>query len=169
MFKVSKLIPFALLILCADAQAENSGVNVSANIVAPACSVSVDSVNQKVDLGKGRTADLIKAGDVTKWTSFNVNFEACPESVKTVTATFSGAPDTDAPLYYLNTGTSTHVAIEVTDETGTQELSDGKTLSTGVDATHKASLVLKSRMITPQGNATPGSVSGVLELSFVFK
>ncbi|MCS2153792.1 hypothetical protein MUU49_14635 [Scandinavium goeteborgense] len=169
MFKVCKLCTFALIVITAGAQAEDAGVNVRANILAPACSVSVGSANQKIDLGKGRTTDLIKAGDATKWTLFSVNFEACPQSVTNVTATLSGAPATDAPEYYLNTGSSNNVAIEVTDEAGTQVLSNGKTLSTGVDANHKATLAFKSRMITPKGNATSGSVIGVLQLTYTFK
>lgn len=144
-------------------------MNVHANILAPTCTVSVDSLRQNVDLGKGRTADLTHAGDATEWTSFSVNFEACPQSVTTVTTTFSGGTDPDAPEYYLNTGTSTHVAIEVTDETGTQKLSNGKAFSTAVDASHNATLALKSRMVTPTGNATSGSVTGALQLCFSFK
>ncbi|WP_147295675.1 hypothetical protein [Buttiauxella agrestis] len=82
----------------------------------------------------------------------------------TVTVTLTGSLEPDVPEHYINTGTTTHVAIEVMDVASTQAMSNGKTLTIGINTEHKTSLALKSRMITPNGKATSGSVIGLTQL-----
>lgn len=163
---VLRLLPLCMLVT-ATAYADTA-VNVSANILESSCKVAASSLEQSVDLGKGRVADLIQASDATAWKAFSVEFTDCPDSVTQVVATLNGAPDVDAAKYYLNTGTAKKVAIEVQNAEGNLQLSNGKSLTTTVDEHHNAALLMKGRMISPTGVATPGSVVALLELSFDF-
>ncbi len=149
--------------------AADTVVNVTANILASSCDIAAGSVDQNVDLGKGRLADLTHAKDATPWTSFSVELTHCPTSASTVTATMSGTPVQSAPEYYLNTGTATDIAIEVMDEAGQTPLGNGATLNIPVDAQRNAVFSLKGRMISLTGKPTSGTVAGVMDLSFTLK
>lgn len=148
--------------------ATDTTVDVSANILESSCKIATRSVEQSVYLGKGRVADLMQAKDATEWKEFSILLEDCPDSVSKVVVTVSGAPDVDAPDYYLNTGTAKKVAIDVQNATDETQLSNGKTATTTVDQNHNAALQFKGRMITPTGGTTSGSVVALLELSFEF-
>ena len=67
-----------------------------------------------------------------------------------------------------NTGSSKHVAIEVADDTGSR-ISNGSVRNMAVDSQQQAKMVLKGRMISPQGKAISGSVSSLMELAFGYK
>lgn len=148
--------------------ADESHVNINANIVAATCKIAATSVNQTVDLGKGRIADLTEKNAATQWQDFSVELTDCPASVTEVTATISGTPDTLAAEYYRNTGSAGGVAIDVMDILGNEHLSNGKTLTTPVDTNQNALLKMKGRMISPEGHTTSGSVAAAIELNFDF-
>lgn len=150
-------------------QAADTAVTVTAVIKASSCKIAASSIEQSVDLGEGRVADLKQANEATKWKSFSVELTNCPDSVTQVVATVSGEPDTDVANYFLNTGTAKKVAIEVKNATDEAQISNGKTVTTTVDQAHNAALQLKGRMITPTGGATSGSVVALMDFSFEFK
>ncbi|ENA0608719.1 type 1 fimbrial protein [Enterobacter bugandensis] len=149
--------------------AADSQLNISANIVAPTCKIAATSVNQRVDLGKGRIVDLNQPNAATAWKSFKVELNDCPDSLREVVATFSGTPDVKAADYYLNSGTANDIAVEVKDAADKFILSNGSTITTSVDTQHNAAFDMKGRMITPSGKPTSGSVSATIELSFTFR
>lgn len=151
------------------AQAENTTVTVSATIVQSSCKVAAQSVEQNVDLGKGRVADLKQAREATAWKPFSVELTDCPDTVKQVVATVSGTPDVDAPELFLNTGTANQVAVDIQNVVNETQVSNGKTVTVQVDQNHNAAFQFQGRMITPTGGATSGSVVALMELSFEFK
>lgn len=156
------------------ASASDSTVNVTASIVASPCKVASDSVVE-VDLGKVWTSELTDANDASKWVAFQINLVDCPVNTTQVTATMSGSPDPDFPDYYINTGSTDgsssgkNVAIDVMDEAGLLQLSNGKTMTVNVDNSHAAVFNMKSRMITPTGKATSGKVAGAMEVTMTYQ
>lgn len=163
------MLLLAALLHAPCASAEGSVVSIKASILASSCNIATDSVEQTVDLGKGRIADLTHPGDATQWKAFAVNLTDCPVSAKGVEATLSGVPDTTVSDYYLNTGTAHHVAIEIMDSKGLVELGNGKTLTVSVDPLRKATFNLKGRMIATDAMPQAGTVTGMAELSFTLK
>lgn len=161
-------LAFAIL-LPSVAMANESAVDVSANIVATPCTIASGSSEQNVDLGEVWTSQLAKPNDATDWKTFSVSLINCPASTTQVTATMSGTPDITSDDYYLNTGDSKNVAIDIAEATGDQNLSNGKTLTLPVDSNHSATFKMKGRMITPTGKATSGSVTGLMQLTFAFR
>lgn len=151
------------------AQAADTVVNVSAVIKESSCKIAASSIEQSVDLGKGRVADLKQANAVTEWKPFSVELTDCPDSVTQVVATVSGVPDTNVANDFLNTGTAKNVVIEVKNAVDETSISNGKTVTTAVDQAHNAALQFKGRMMTPTGGATSGSVVALMEFSFEFK
>lgn len=151
------------------AQAADTVVNVSAVIKESSCKIAASSIEQSVDLGKGRVADLKQANEATEWKPFSVELTDCPDSVTQVVATVSGVPDKNVADNFLNTGTAKNVAIEVKNVVDEIPISNGKTVTTTVDQAHNAALLFKGRMITPTGGATSGSVLALMEFSFEFK
>lgn len=154
-------------------EGNSAQINVSATIEESVCTVvNPYSDTNSVYLGKMRTADMHDAGNVGQWMPFNIELVNCPTQKKTVTMTITGPTD-DNMAYYKNESDTTNtqnVAIELSDETGTKDLSNGKTYDMAIDqALHAATFAFKARMITPKGNAQVGPVSGHVELSFTYQ
>lgn len=147
---------------------EGTAVNISANIVASPCIPSEDTVQGNVSLGSFYTYHLSNSGDATDWVPFTLKLTDCPATTTAVTVSFSGESDGSNPDYFKNMGTSSNVAIEIQD-TKAGRVRNGATRLITVNPSHTASLDLQSRMMTPQGNATAGSVTGLVELSFSYQ
>ncbi|MNB70434.1 S-fimbrial adhesin protein SfaS precursor [compost metagenome] len=162
-------LPLLLGVSSSFAQATDTVISVSAVIKESSCKVAASSIEQSVDLGKGRVADLKQANAATEWKPFSVELTDCPDSVTQVVATVSGTPDKDRAEDFLNTGTAKKVAVEVKNAADDAQISNGKTVTTTVDQAHNAALQFKGRMITPTGGATSGSVAALMEFSFEFK
>lgn len=141
---------------------------ITGSVLASPCTITPDTVKGDVNLGKVYTNRLHSAGDATDWTAFSLNLTECPSTTTKVVVHFTGTSDPDYPVFFKNTGTSERVAIEVADNTGTR-LSNNSVRNLTVDSQHQAKMDLKGRMTSPQGEATSGSVSGVMELSFDFQ
>lgn len=145
-----------------------SELTVTGTVKAAPCTVAPDTLQGNVDLGKVYTNRLHSAGDSADWSAFTLNLTDCPATTTKIVVHFSGTPDTDYPVYFQNTGASTHVAIEVADTQGAR-ISNTSVRNLTVNAEHQAKIDLKGRMISPQGEATAGSVSGLMELAFEFQ
>lgn len=157
------------LVIASPAGASDMALNISANVVASPCVVTTTELN--VDLGqKLWTSELAKANDATDWVAFSFNLTGCPDSTTKVVATMSGDPDPTFPDYYQNAGDSKNVAIDVMDDTGQQQLSNGKTMTVAVDnKQHTAVFNMKGRVISPAGGGTSGAVKGHMELTLAYQ
>lgn len=147
---------------------EGTALNISANIVASPCIPSEDTVQGNVSLGSFYTYHLSNSGDATDWVPFAIRLTDCPVTTTALTVSFTGEPDGSNPDVFKNMGTSSNVAIEIQDTKGSI-IRNGATRVLTVNPSHNASLDLQSRMMTPQGNATAGSVTGLVELSFSYQ
>jgi minor fimbrial subunit len=151
------------------ASAPAGNVTITANVVASPCIIASDTLKKDVVLGHFFTSSLKHAADVTDWVPFTLNLEGCPATTTQVVVYFKGEPDTIEPSFFRNVGSSEHIAIEVNDSLGVL-VSNGTSLTVDVDKNqHTAKVDLMGRMITPEGNASAGTVKGILELSFNFK
>ncbi|MCY1697938.1 fimbrial protein [Lelliottia sp. SL45] len=158
-----------LLISASNAFAdEGTALNISANIVASPCTLSEDTVHGKVPLGSFYTNELSNRGDATGWVPFALKLTECPVTTTAVSVVFTGDADESNPDFFKNMGSSSHVAIEIKD-TGGSIVRNGATRTITVNPSHDAVLDLQSRMVTPQGSATAGSVTGLVELSFSYQ
>ncbi|MFO6296912.1 fimbrial protein [Rahnella selenatireducens] len=146
----------------------DASLNISANIVASPCIVNNSTIDGKVALGRFFTNQLRNPGDATQWVSFSLELNSCPQQTTKVVVDFKGEPYPTRENLFSNSGGSTQVAIEVADVQG-GAISNESTREIKVDALHNAILPLKSRMVTPEGNATSGSVSGTIEVSFAYQ
>lgn len=145
-----------------------SDLTISGNVVAYSCSIAPDTVEGDVDLGKVLSLRLLSAGDSADWSAFSLKLTDCPPTITKVIVHFTGTPDPDYPVYFKNSGSSERVAIEVEDTSGGR-ISNSSERTLNVDAQQQARIDLKGRIITPQGAATSGSVTGVMELAFDFQ
>lgn len=153
------------------ALAESNGdseLNISGKVVAPSCTIAPDTVNGNVDLGEVLSERLQSAGSFSAWSQFSLNLTECPATTTEVVVYLLRGQDPDYPVYFKNTGSSKHVAIEVADDTGSR-ISNGSVRNMAVDSQQQAKMVLKGRMISPQGKAISGSVSSLMELAFGYK
>jgi minor fimbrial subunit len=129
-----------------------------------------------VDLGNVPALDLNSANTHSVWAPFSIQLVRCPTDMTKATITFSGTPDPNNNLYYINTDTSTGAAKNVAVQLAQQTDNSGALLSTGsqmtVDvspATHDGKFDLKARMITPRGKVTPGSVAAHVDFMIEYQ
>ncbi|WP_279204673.1 fimbrial protein [Obesumbacterium proteus] len=147
--------------------ASDTSLGVNATVVASPCTVEA-SANQDVDLGSFYSNMLNSPGSTTDWANFTIDLSSCPTSTRSVDMTLSGEAE-GTTKYFKNTGgSSTNVAIEITaQQAGATTLGPGDTFNVAVvQATHQASFPLRAHMISPQGGATSGTVSGAVEITF---
>lgn len=168
-----------LLTVSGSVQAVNSShvqITVQGTIAGSTCNV-VGGPAQTVNLGEVGVAILGSANDAWQWVNFPITLEHCPIGMARATITFTGEPDPDNALFFINTAVSTgespaadNVAIELAPRTGYEFLSNGSKMVTGVNSTtHKAFFELRARMITPTGRATPGRVSGHVDFTVEYQ
>jgi len=161
---------FALLLISASNAFADEGtaLNISASIVASPCTLSEDTVHGNVSLGSFYTNELSNRGDATGWVPFALKLMECPVTTTAVSVVFTGESDESNPDFFKNMGSSSHVAIEIKDTAGSI-VRNGASRTMTVSPSHDAVLDLQSRMVTPQGGATAGSVTGLVELSFSYQ
>lgn len=152
--------------LTAGAESD-SELAITGNVLASPCVIAPDTIKGDVDLGSAFSNRLHNAGDSADWAVFSLNLTDCPVTTTNVVVHFTGIPDPDYPAFFKNTGTSNNVAIEVVDSASVR-ISNSSVRNLKVGSDHQAKIDLKGRMTSPQGGATSGAVSGLIELSFDF-
>lgn len=146
----------------------DSALAITGNVLASPCIIAPDTVKGDVDLGEVFSSRLHNAGDSADWAAFSLNLTDCPATTTKVVVHFTGTPDPDYPVFFTNTGSSEHVAIEVADATGVR-VSNNSVRDLSVNSQHQAKMDLKGRVTSPQGEATSGTVAGIMEVSFDFQ
>lgn len=145
-------------------------LDISGDVIAFPCEVDIDSVNKTVDLGTASVTGLSRAGSAHTWKSFDIKVINCPETVNSITATFSGVPSGTAGNLYANTGDAKNVAVQVAQRSNTSIIQgNGSTMKANVDsASHGALFPLVARVFSEQGNAQSGTLASVMELNFSY-
>lgn len=167
-YVASLLTLFSLCIPLSTWAEGGSELAVTGTVVASPCTIAPDTIKGDVDLGKVFTNSLHIAGDSTSWVNFSLNLNECPPTTTKVVVHFTGEPDPDYPVYFNNTGTSKNAVIEVADDAGGR-ISNTSVRNLTVNSQHQAKIDLRGRMVSPKGDTTAGSVSGLMELAFDFQ
>lgn len=176
-FNVSNKVNMPALMLWLAAAAALSSpasadtqLNITGNIKASPCSIDLPSGGLNVDLGQNILASsLVEAGSSTGWKPFSIVLSQCPASTSVATMTLNGTPDEVASNMYENTGTATQVQIEVQNDAGTT-LGNASQMQKSVDATSRGTTFdMLARVYSTQGNATPGTIVGTMQVTFTYQ
>lgn len=104
--------------------ANSATVNFSGLVVASTCTPSWAGKNTEVNFGNVAATEFGTAmGTAAKSRDFTLSLTDCDESIKNVTVTANGTPDSDDAEAYQNTGEATGVGIEL--KTGNDVLKNG--------------------------------------------
>lgn len=145
-------------------------VNITGKVKSSPCTVDTASVNQTVDFGQIQNSNLQTAGEVSDWQPFEVKLVNCPTSTTAATVTFTGTPSTEDATLYANAGTATNVAVQMAqDNDRTQIQGNGSSMATTIDAQSNAIYNLAARLKTPTGNASAGTISSVVLMTFTYQ
>ncbi|RSZ31173.1 MULTISPECIES: fimbrial protein [unclassified Variovorax] len=133
-FVIAKFAALAAVgLLSQGAFAADGTINFTGEIVDAPCSISPNSQNMTVPLGKvsrtafdGATAGTAVVGKKATPAKFTIDLLGCGATAKGATVTFTGTADTDATLLRLanagqvGVGAASGVAIELGDSAGTK-------------------------------------------------
>lgn len=166
-------IKFWMLLICvfSDIAFSASPVDVHfhGTISDASCQLDPDSTSLSIDLGSIYNKDLADAGTGSSWKSADIKLINCPTSLKTITAKFTGTPDTDDPTLYKNLEDSLNVSVELQDRNTQLELGNNSEDSINTDSSGAAIFNLRARAKTVNGNATPGNIKSIIEVTFSYK
>ncbi|MFV8846527.1 fimbrial protein [Serratia fonticola] len=163
----------ALLVITAGynvAMADPVNINITGRVVSSPCVVNNNNSDLNVDLGQTiQASTLATAGAGTTPTPFNLSLTACPVGTNNVTVTFTGTaaanPQTNM---YLNTGTATPLAVELSSGGLGTILGNNSTLTMPVLGNRTVTFPLLARAVTSTGNVTAGSIVAVIQANFTY-
>ena len=137
-------------------------VHFKGEIIDSPCSISPESADQTVDLGQISSSQLKDSG-VSTPVSFDIQLQNCDiETYKTVTAVWSGTPDTYAPDYWGITGTAEGASIVLRDASAKEIKLGEETAPTNLTADNTS--IAMSAFLKGNGQAVvPGSFTGVAD------
>ncbi|QGU12669.1 type 1 fimbrial protein [Leclercia sp. J807] len=146
-------------------------LNITGTIKASPCKIDVPAGGVNVDLGQNIMAgDLSEAKSATEWKPIAIAVSECPATTSKVTMALSGTADTDEPDMYKNNGTAEQVQIQLQNTASGQALGNASTLVQDVESTSKGTTFnMQARAYSSKGNATPGSILGVVQLTFTYQ
>ena len=159
-----------MLLLMVPAVHAVSKIVITGNIKAAPC--EIDGANDTVSVNLGddiSAAVLATSGAFSPWVEFPLTLKNCPSTTTSVVATFSGTAADEGASLYKSTGSSRRVQIELQNSQGAN-LGNGKSMTQSVNrATNEAKFNLRARAYSTNGGSTPGSIEGVLQVTFVYQ
>lgn len=156
---------FLLLISSSTFAAVDSNIRIRGKVTAVPCTVLTENVS--VELGDLYTFDLVLPGAYSVWKETQLKIVNCPNNATKVTATFKGT--SDGANYYKNLGTSNNLQLELQSDDGVS-LHNGATKVVGVNnSTKDAIFPLRVRAITVNGNASQGTISSIIEVTYKYE
>lgn len=170
--KVALAMGLSMAMFAGFANAAASGTNVGGQghgtvhfkgeIIDSPCSIAPESADQTVDLGQISSSQL-KNNGVSTPVSFDIQLQNCDiETYKTVTAVWSGTPDTNAPEYWGITGTAEGASIVLRDASAKEIKLGEETAATTLTADNTS--IAMSAFLKGNGkNVVPGSFTGVAD------
>lgn len=167
--KISASLPLIAAMLFQTASADTQ-LNITGTIKASPCNVNVPVGGVNVDLGQNiMAATLAEAESATDWKPISIEINNCPAATTSATMTLNGTVDTIKPEMYKNTGTASNVQIELQSTTG-DALGNASTMIQTINtATRGAIFSMQARAYSSTGNATPGTIAGVVQLTFTYQ
>ncbi|MNG70003.1 S-fimbrial adhesin protein SfaS precursor [compost metagenome] len=173
MNKHIKRAVMALVIMAAGynvARADPVSIAIAGRVVASPCVIDGNGSELAVNLGNSiQSATLATAGAGSTPTTFNLSLTGCPAGTKNVKVTFTGtAAAAPQANMYLNTGTATPLAIELSQQGTGTILGNGSSLTQAVQADKTVTYALSARAVTATGNVLPGIVMAVILADFTY-
>lgn len=151
-------------------EANSVNIDITGTVVASPCVVNGGNESLDVKLGDNIQADSLSAnGSSTDWKEFTLTLTGCPVSTSSFSVAFSGTADADTTKY-LNTGSATNLALELTTEDGAMTLSNGTSLENVAipSNTHAYDLQLRTRAVS-KGDVAPGTIVGQVQATFTYQ
>lgn len=166
MFLLCKNLALSLIVCLISFSAFTADVTVTVNgkVIAKPCTIVTSDMN--IDIGDLFTFNLVSPGSSSEWHDFNLKLSNCPVGTSRVKATFSGSADSSG--YYRNSGTAGNIQIQLQDDAG-MDLKNGSSKEVSVkDSDKSADLPLKVRVLSVQGNATQGTIQGIIDVIYTY-
>lgn len=165
---IAAFMAFGVVSAANAADQGNGSVTFKGSIIEAPCSISADSIDQTVQLGQVSAAALASGGTSTP-KNFSVLLESCAlETLKTVTATFTGAAGVDGRLGV--TGTAKGASIAMTDGANNVitlgQASKAQSLQDGNNS------LIFSAYLQGDGDTTtvvPGDFTGVTDFTLAYQ
>lgn len=156
--------------------ADSSVINITATVVASPCQVSTPNIT--IPLGDVEASVLEAPNSYNDWStatdSSTIKLINCPVGTTEVDMVFTGTPDlNDGTDTFLNAetgvGAATNVSIQMRYASSVTISNNSLVPAHPSTTTHDVSLPLEARLHTKNGNVTPGSVSAVINVAFIYK
>lgn len=170
---ITPLIALLYITSMGAALAHDVTVNINGTITNTTCSVSSDSIDKQVNLGRFWNAYPLHIGTVSQAVSFSINLENCGAVSKGVQVSFSGTPDTDVPNYFKldppSADSASGFAIKLMDE-NKKLISVGDTskvysIANGATTT---SLLFYAQMVETNSNIKTGIVRSSATFKMIY-
>lgn len=147
--------------------ADNTAINIKANIVASPC--TVDTTTLDIDLGDIQASTMEAAGSTSPWSALNnIHLSNCPLTTQGVQATFSGTPATNGDTNgYKNTGTDSFISVQLMDANNVYLVNGHKTGFRTIQS-KSVDFPVKARLYTSAA-AQPGAVAATVTVSFEYE
>lgn len=169
MKKYISVIILTLFYICnASADTVSATIEVTAKITALPCVVDTDTVNKPVDLGSV-FAHNMTAGTGSEWKEFELSVHDCPANWTKAVVTFTGTPAAEDG-YFANSGTGADgLVLQITDRSHSVNYGNNDQMTVDIDTDRRASFPLAARMYSPEGSASAGDFSSVIQIDFTYQ
>lgn len=151
--------------------ADNYTFNIKANLTTSSCTVDTENLTFNLYMN---AVDLETAGSSSDWQALPgqvIKLSNCFGGTHSVDATVSGVMDDDDTNGFKNQSGASAPAtgISVQLKSGEQMLHNNDVITADIKADHTVDIPLAARLYTVKGNATPGDVYSVINLTLTYK
>lgn len=149
----------------AHSEVVNGGaVHFVGEVTSAACAVDAGSLDQTVQLGQVRAAQLATAGATSSNVGFNIQLNDCDTTVsQTAAVAFLGSVVTGTTntlaLQSSAAGSATNVGVQILDASGSILNLDGASFSTAVTLSNGTNAIPFQARYIATGAATPGTAN----------
>lgn len=168
--KASALILWLAATMLSISAKADTQLNITGHIQASPCNINLPGGGLNVDLGQNiSAASLAQAGSSAAWKPFSIVLSGCPATTTVATMTLNGTADSVESNMYANTGTASNVQIEVQSSAGTPQ-GNASTMVQNIDAVNRGTTFeMLARAYSAQGNVTPGTIVGSMQVTFTYR
>lgn len=165
----------ACLLFSSVSNAADGTMTMTATVMASPCTLDATDSKTTIDLGNYYADELVNPGSGAGLVYFHLTLKDCPETTSKVIATFQGTdnPDEGNGKSFASTGSAENAGIQLKySQSGLWEndaLHNGSTMISNVASDHTAQFLLATRVFTPVGNATPGTVHSTITVNFTYQ
>lgn len=152
------------------AHADDYKFILTANFTASSCTVNVENLTFNFYMND---VDLAAAGSGSDWQALPgqiIKLTNCFGGTHSVDATVSGMMDDDDKDGFKNqSGNSPATGVSVQLKSGEKLLHNNDVITADVEPNHSVDIPLAARLYSVKGNATPGDIYSVINLTLTYK